>query len=411
VRSSPAEERSGAIGAPARAAPGPQATPAPVTRGRLAVVGLSLRDICGVRDHATLLAQALRSDGFGCSMHWLTRTPRPFRDARAEVHAWARELAGSLRQERPDAVLLHYSAFAYSHRGVPLFLHPVLRAVRGVPLVTIMHELVYPWSDIAWRGKVWAASQRACLVELVRASAGVVVTADFQQRWLQTRRWLPHRSVRTAPVFSNLPAPRARPARDHRDSAHSIGVFGYAYQGARIDAVLAAGALLRDRGLEVRLVLLGAPGGSSPVAQELLEQARTRGVEQMIVFEGPLPAQELSDALARCDVLVFADGAGPSSRKGTLAAALASGTAVVALDGPQTWQELVRSGAVELVAPDTQTLADTLARLLADDELRRALAARGAEFSERRMGVGHTADAVSSLLRELAPTRSSAPAR
>jgi glycosyltransferase involved in cell wall biosynthesis len=232
----------------------------------------------------------------------------------------------------------------------------------------------------------------------------VLVTADFQERWLRTRRWLPQRSVRTAAVFSNLPAPRARPSIDGRGSAPSLGMFGYAYQGARIDVVLGASALLRERGLDVRLVLLGAPGGSAPVADELRERARGQGVGELIAFEGPLPAQELSDALARCEVLVFADGAGPSSRKGTLAGALSSGTAVVALDGPQTWPELVRSDAIELVEPRAQALADALARLLDDDPRRRALAARGRAFSERRMGVALSAEAVVSLLRELVPT-------
>jgi glycosyltransferase involved in cell wall biosynthesis len=367
---------------------------------RLAVVGVSLKPYCGVRDHAGLLALALGEHGFDCSMHWLTRERRALREARAEIGAWTRELAGSLRSDAPRAVVLHYSAFAYSHRGVPLFIHPVLRAVRGAPLVAMMHELAYPWSHYGWRGKLWASTQRAGLIELVRASAGIVVTADFQQQWLQSRHWLPRRSVRTAPVFSNLPAPHASAPPGAPGSTRSIGMFGYAYQGARTDAVLAAAALLREAGLDVRLVLLGAPGGSSPVAQELLAQARGHGVAVPVEFEGPLAAQDLSDALARCDVLVFADAAGPSSRKGTLAGALASGAAVVALDGPQTWPELVRSNAVELVAPAAKPLAQALAELLGDDERRQALGARGRAFSERRMGVAHTADAVSALVRE-----------
>lgn len=384
-------------------ATGPPVASAPLSAPRLAVVGLSLDDVCGVRDHATLLAQALRREGFDCSLHWLTRRQRALGGARAEVGGWTRELGDSLQRDRPDAVLLHYSAFAYSHRGVPLFLHPVLRAARGLPLLAIMHELAYPWSHYGWRGKVWATTQRACLIELVRASAGMLVTADFQQRWLQTRRWLPRRSVRTAPVFSNLPAPAEAAAPRAADSLRSIGMFGYAYQGASINSVLEATALLRERGLELRLVLLGAPGGASPVAAQLREQARAYGVAELISFDGPLPPQELSDALAQRDVLVFADSAGPSSRKGTLAAALASGTAVVALDGPQTWPELVRNEAVEVVPPSAPELADALERLLRDRARRRALAARGLQFSERRMGVARTADAVSALLRELEP--------
>jgi len=46
------------------------------------------------------------------------------------VNAWLARLVVKLEAERPDAVLLHYSVFSYAHRGVPLFVHPMLRALR-----------------------------------------------------------------------------------------------------------------------------------------------------------------------------------------------------------------------------------------------------------------------------------------
>src|SRR5947209_3406634 len=87
---------------------------------RVSVVGVSLKATCGVRDHATLLADALGRDGVSCSLHWLSREHHGLRDARAEVRAWTQRLTSDLEQQRPDAVLLHYSAFSYSYRGVPV---------------------------------------------------------------------------------------------------------------------------------------------------------------------------------------------------------------------------------------------------------------------------------------------------
>jgi hypothetical protein len=175
-------------------------------------------------------------------------------------------------------------------------------------------------------------------VELVRASGAVLVTADFQARWLQSRAWLPRRPLLVAPVYSNLPPPREQAERG--EGSRVLGVFGYAYQGAAMALVLDALEQLVRGGSDVRLALLGAPGRESAAAQELAHAARARGVAERVSFAGPLPAQELSDALARCDALVFSDQGGPSSRKGTLAGALASGAPVVALDGPRTWPEL-----------------------------------------------------------------------
>ena len=96
---------------------------------RVAVVGMSAQSPCGMRDHATLLAGALEGEGISCSMHWLAREQRGLRAARSELRRWRAQLTGELAQRRPDAVLLHYSVFSYSHRGVPVFVHPVLSAV------------------------------------------------------------------------------------------------------------------------------------------------------------------------------------------------------------------------------------------------------------------------------------------
>jgi glycosyltransferase involved in cell wall biosynthesis len=114
-----------------------------------------------------------------------------------------------------------------------------------------------------------------------------------------------------------------------------------------------------------------------------------------------LPAQALSNALAECDVLLFADTTGPSSRKGTLAGSLASGRPLVAIDGRRTWSELIRCEAAEVVAPTSQAFAEAIAALLADEDAREALGARGRTFYEREMDIARTTEAVSRLLGEV----------
>jgi glycosyltransferase involved in cell wall biosynthesis len=368
---------------------------------RTAVVGMSVSPICGVRAHSSLLADALNRGQMSCSLHWLLRSGGPLRSARAEIRDWAHGVARELGNSRHDAIVLAYSVFEYSYRGVPLFARPVLSALlgTGVPLIVVLHELVYPWRRGGWRGGVWALTQRAALVEVMRAASGVIVTADFQAARLRSRRWLPRRPVAVAPVFSNLPPPAAppRPVR----SSQVVGLFGYSYEGIATALVLDALRLLRSKGMQVELILLGAPGPHSPSARAWLQAAQSRGLDEAVSFSGTLPPQALSDALASCDALLFADTAGPSSRKGSLAAALASGRPVIAIDGRLRWTELIDFGAASLVPPTARDLADAIRAVLIDEGLAHALGASGRLFAERRMGVTVTSNAVIALVADI----------
>src|SRR5437660_3220532 len=102
---------------------------------------MSLGATCGVRDHAARLAEALTGEGVSFSFHWLLRRERSLSASRAEIRAWSKQLARELQERTPDAILLHYSVFTYSHKGIPIFVHPVFSTVRaqGVPVVTVMH--------------------------------------------------------------------------------------------------------------------------------------------------------------------------------------------------------------------------------------------------------------------------------
>ncbi len=365
---------------------------------------MSVGGTCGVHDHAVLLADALSREGVSSSSHWLWHSERSLRGARSEIGRWTRELAPELERSKPDAVLLHYSVFSYSYRGLPLFVRPTLSALRRarVLVIPVMHEFVFPWTLGGWRGKAWAVTQRVALIDVMRAATAVVVTTDSRVAWLTSRPWLPRRKVVAAPVFSNLPPPTAEHRQDRPGSL--LGLFGYSEAGAP-SLVLDALAALRARGVQVKLMLLGGPGRSSAAGEAWLTAAASRGLEGLLSFSEVLPAQALSNALAGCDVLLFVDPSGPTSRKGTLAGSLASGRPVVAIDGPQRWSELVSREAAEVVQPTAQAVADAVAALLADEPRREALGARGRAFAEQEIGVARSAAVVSALLGEVVGSR------
>jgi glycosyltransferase involved in cell wall biosynthesis len=366
-------------------------------RARIGVVGVSIDDPCGVRDHAERLAVGLAGDGLQCSMHWLSRAVGALLAERDEVGVWSDSLAAELAGARADAVLLHYSVFAYSHRGVPIFVRPVLAALRRsrLPLVVFMHEFAYPWHLGGARGKVWAASHRLVLRGLVARSDRLVVSAEGRAAWLRSRTWLKARPTYVAPVFSNLPSAGSVAL----GGATTIGLFGYGHEGVEMAIVLDALRDVRARGGDVRLTLLGAPGAPSDAAGRWQREAAARGLAGAIDFSGRLPAQRLAEALARCDVLLFAERGGPTSRKTTLAASLASGRPVVALDGPSTWPELAQARGAVIVAPRPRALADALVALLGDRGARETQGRTGREFGQRSMSIENSVEVIAEALR------------
>ena len=82
----------------------------------------------------------------------------------------------------------------------------------------------------------------------------------------------------------------------------------------------------------------------------------------------------------------------------TLAASLASGRPVVALDGPDTWGDLVRDRAIALVRPAAPALAETVRQLLADRATASALGSRGRAFAQEHMSVDRAAAVVLDVL-------------
>jgi glycosyltransferase involved in cell wall biosynthesis len=369
-------------------------------RLRVATVGVSTDSPCGVYDHAVLLAGALERENVSSSLSWLWRTDGTLDDSRTQVARWLAQEQPKLAEGQLDAILLHYSVFAYSHRGVPLFVHPVVSALSrlGVPMVSVLHEYAYPWRRGGARGTLWAATQRAILLEVMRASSATVVTADFRAAWLKRQPLLPKREAVLAPVFSNLPPPA--PDRQVQPRP-SVGLFGYSYEGTAQTVVLDALAALHEQGTPAELCLLGAPGSDSETGRQWFQAAQARGLADALRFSGIVDAQELSDALAGCDILLFADAPGPTSRKTTLAASLASGRPVVALDGRHTWNELTDSSAALVVAPSAPALADAVFGLLHDDDRRERLGARGRLFAREAMSVERAASAVARLLQRV----------
>jgi glycosyltransferase involved in cell wall biosynthesis len=341
-------------------------------------LGISRTGPCGVRDYARVVGRALEDAGAPVDTEWLDLEPGwgP-RQLRRCTARWLDDVERRLDGRRYDWLAWHYSVFSYGHAGIPLVARPTARrlAATGVPVVGVLHELAYPFHRSGARGLAFALTQRVALRSVVRSLRAAIVTTDARADWLEGARWLPRRPTIALPVCANVAGGR-RP--EQRRARPVVGIVGFASESYLVDPVVAAIAVAA-----ADLLLIGAPGPESAQAERWREASRFAGVADRVSFTGVLDAERYADAIASVDAVVFPDEDGPSSRKGTLAAALAAGRPVVAFDGPDAWRLAVDEDAVALIAPDAGALARALAGLLRDDELRRAQGGRAAVFYER----------------------------
>ena len=155
----------------------------------------------------------------------------------------------------------------------------------------------------------------------------------------------------------------------------------YGLKGVR-DLVEAAAKVARARPIE--LVLAGSLDDRAYV-RELEQAARGLGIADRVHFLGLLDEAALRGELARAAVLVL-----PSYQETApmvLAEAMAAGVPVVASNvGGVPWQVADGKDGFLVEPGDVDALADRLARLLADDELRRSFgaAARSRAMAEYR---------------------------
>lgn len=269
-----------------------------------------------------------------------------------------------------------------------------------MPVVTLLHEYAFPWGSDGWRGAVWAASQRLTLIPVVSTSSGLVVTVEDRAKWLREQGWLPDRAIVTTPVFSNLPEPRTPAPPPQGFGSLRIGMFGY--PTSSVSLIAEAMALVAATGITAELSLLGAPGPNTSVSEAWQRAGTAAGLGEALGFTGVLDQEALADEIERCDILIFDDGegGGPSSRKATLAAMLASGRPVVAVDGPKTWSTLAQDGSVWLVAHEPTELKDALVQLANDSVRRNELGARSRAFYQHHQARAVVATQVLQLLRD-----------
>jgi GalNAc-alpha-(1->4)-GalNAc-alpha-(1->3)-diNAcBac-PP-undecaprenol alpha-1,4-N-acetyl-D-galactosaminyltransferase len=158
---------------------------------------------------------------------------------------------------------------------------------------------------------------------------------------------------------------------------HSIVAMGQFKAAKRFDMLISAFASLGQHCSRWHLVILG----DGELRSELEKLADELGITDQILLPGQV--KKPHTVLAQASIFVL------SSRfegfPNALCEAMACGLAVIATDCPSGPREIIRDGVDGILVPneDVNALASAMARLMADEDERRRLAARAPEITER----------------------------
>jgi glycosyltransferase involved in cell wall biosynthesis len=232
-----------------------------------------------------------------------------------------------------------------------------------VPLITVLHTvLVDPSAD-----------QRSIIEALAQRSARVVVLAPSAADRLNERYDVDPALVHVIPHGAEL---NLAPSRDDHVGPPVLLTWGLLGPGKGIEHAIRAVALLADRGLAVRFLIVGqthpnvlAREGES-YREGLVELSAELGVRHLVDFaDGYRDWDEIHACIRSADLVVLPYDSREQAVSGVLVDAIASGKPIVATAFPHAL-DLVQ-GRCGIVVPHEQpaALADAIERIVTDRRL------------------------------------------
>lgn len=369
---------------------------------------------------------------------WVGAFPAPGRNIIGGVATSCRLLLGSSFADRAELLLVDSSQESDPPPGLVVRL---LKALRRAGTFAWMVETRRPDAVLLFAsetlsiaeksGMAWYARLRGVAAVLFPRGGVMIDRAEasaFTARWLriafrgahvvlcQGPRW--HRFLvdrmgvqpDRAPIVLNWTATSAlvrigagRAPADAGAPLRILYVGWLTREKGVFDLVEACRRLGPELAYEVELV------GDGVAAAELRSTVTAAGLDARIRFSGWLSGEELERAYARADAFVL-----PSYAEGlpnAMIEAMAAGLAVI-VSAVGAVPGLVTDGDQALLVPpgDVAALAQAIARVAGDPELRSALSRRAADWSRRNFGVEPAADAILAAVARAVADAQRAPA-
>lgn len=320
------------------------------------------------------LGDAIRAEGIRFIP---LKLDRGYRSIRRELRS-IRQLSGVYRDERPDVV--HH-----------VTIKPVIYgsiAARWVGITCVVNAIAGLGYSFAGKGFLGAVRRR-------------VVTRAYRVAFSGQRMKVIFQNPENRDLFVSQGIVAEASTVVVRGSGVNVGVFQPSDEPAGIPVVLLASRLLWDKGvgelveatrilrrkgLQFRTVLVGIPDQQNPrsIPEDVLERWKQEGI---IEWWGH--RTDMADVLRKASIVAL-----PSYHEGLpriLLEAAAAGRSLVATNIPGC-REIVRDGHNGLLVParDPVALADALATLLGDPEMRARMGKAGRlmvvnEFSDQQV--------------------------
>ncbi|HEY3340465.1 MAG TPA: glycosyltransferase family 4 protein [Anaerolineae bacterium] len=286
---------------------------------------------------------------------------------------------------QPDVLNLQYQAAAYQ-------MHPAINllprlTVRRLPVVVTFHDLRVPYLFPKAGPLRWQA-----ILDMARHASATIVTnvedrATLQHAHIQKLAMIPIGSNITPAPLTGFDRATWLRARAIPETSRVVGYFGFMNESKGGETLVRALSQLRQRGLDVTLLLIGGQTGTSDptnvaYASFIMRLADELQVSRNIALTGFLDDRGVSEALAACDCVALPYRDGASFRRGTLMAALAHGCVTVTTLPGISVPELKHGENVLLVPPDNPVaLAGAIHQALLDAPLRGRLRAGSVQLS------------------------------
>ena len=339
----------------------------------------------GGADSLSRLAAALAAQGHG--VHVLTSpSDAPRREALASgvtvhriVEDWTVGSASGRAAWRDAERLLRSQRIELTHVFFP---DSVLQARYQLPAALGAGRT--PLVTTFWNLGLGRRSPLPIRLEALSLLARSAAVTSHDPGYLQALRRLVGwaKPVHWLPVGSNVDAPAAGPRDEVRarlgvGRGPLLGFFGHLDFTRGAEQLFEAVSLLRRRGHDVHLVMIGAAGDPRYGAYHVLPGRL--GIEDSVTWTGYVEEAEVAGLLGALDLCVLPYRRNSLGRS-ALAAALAQGAPTVLSGTAETIAPLRAGAHVALVPPGggADTLADAVEGLLLDEPARERLAAGAA---------------------------------
>lgn len=353
----------------------------------------------GIADHTRWLAQELAQVGF--EMRVLTSaSPAPIPISTIAMaptlEHWDRRLWRAVADEvnayKPAILHIQYQQSMYGGDPAIGFLPWALMALGArAATITTLHDM----------GRPTRGPSKLAFESLVYGSDRLTVSNASEFLGLAKRPGIKRRTTIVS-VGSNIEVhPLAREQKTALRASITgdanaclLVFFGLIRPGKGLEALIDAVADLRQRNVQVELVVIGDVGNadvesSTAYRDQTTARAHDRGLDGVVHFLGHQPEPKASHLLQASDLAVLPFEAGASASNATIFAALSHGVPLLSTRGPGTPRTFT-DGTLELIdsPPDAMALSRAIEGLIRHPEKRESMARRGRQLAD---GFTHSA--------------------